>query len=62
MFRRSAINLCEFLGGPLVAEDEFGNAFLAGIVSWGMGCARPYYYGVYTETSGFSDWILNNIE
>jgi len=49
-------------GGPLVAEYENGNPYLAGVVSWGIGCARPYYYGVYTETAKFSNWILSNID
>jgi len=49
-------------GGPLVCEDANGEAYLCGIVSWGLGCARPYYYGVYTETAAFTNWIENNID
>lgn len=48
-------------GGPLVCEDANGQ-YLCGIVSWGYGCARPYYYGVYTEVSAFTNWIENNID
>jgi len=49
-------------GGPLVCDDDNGNAYLCGIVSWGFGCARPYYYGVYTEVAAFANWIENNID
>jgi secreted trypsin-like serine protease len=40
-------------GGPLVrqaAEDEWVQV---GIVSWGLGCARKNYPGVYTQVSTF---------
>ncbi|XP_044262514.1 trypsin-1-like [Tribolium madens] len=39
-------------GGPLVV----GNV-LAGIVSWGVGCARPGFPGVYTNVSAVRDFI-----
>jgi len=42
-------------GGPLVV----GNV-LAGIVSWGFGCAVAGYPGVYTEVGHFSNWIAQN--
>jgi len=43
-------------GGPMVAND-IGMNYLAGLVSWGYGCARPGFPGVYTEVSAFRDWI-----
>ncbi|KAK5646193.1 hypothetical protein RI129_004657 [Pyrocoelia pectoralis] len=46
-------------GGPLVCAKQSGQYFLCGIVSWGIGCARPQYPGVYTEVSCFVDWIKN---
>ena len=42
-------------GGPMVCGP-----YLCGIVSWGHGCARPNYPGVYTQVSYFVDWIKNN--
>ncbi len=43
-------------GGPLVVQDGSGWR-LAGIVSFGHGCARPHFYGVYTRVARYIDWI-----
>jgi len=48
-------------GGPMTASDT-GSRYLAGIVSWGYGCARPGYPGVYTEVSHFIEWINTNAQ
>jgi len=45
-------------GGPLV---EISSGYVAGIVSWGRGCALPGYPGVNTEVSYFADWITDTI-
>lgn len=41
-------------GGPMTIQGR-----LAGLVSWGYGCARPGYPGVHTEIAAFSDWIAS---
>jgi secreted trypsin-like serine protease len=44
-------------GGPLVVSVG-GVPTLAGITSFGIGCAEAPYPGVYTEVSAFRTWIL----
>lgn len=39
-------------GGPLITNNK-----QYGIVSFGVGCARPAYPGVYTRVSAFRNWI-----
>jgi uncharacterized repeat protein (TIGR01451 family) len=43
-------------GGPLVVPEGSGWR-LAGIVSWGIGCALPRFPGVYTRVSEMTDFI-----
>ncbi|NXX79416.1 OVCH2 protein, partial [Urocolius indicus] len=50
-------------GGPLVcpSEDNSGFYTLHGITSWGLGCGRKNYPGVYTNVGVFVDWIKQSV-
>ncbi|XP_041989111.1 transmembrane protease serine 9-like, partial [Aricia agestis] len=47
-------------GGPLTAEREDKRYELLGVVSWGIGCGRLGYPGVYTRVTKFLYWIRHN--
>ncbi|HBB66375.1 MAG TPA: trypsin, partial [Elusimicrobia bacterium] len=48
-------------GGPLLLGSG-ANTTLAGVVSWGEGCARPKKYGVYSKVSSVLAWIEKTIK
>jgi secreted trypsin-like serine protease len=53
-----AVDTCQGdSGGPMIGRDATGAWVQVGIVSWGLGCARDGYPGVYLQISTFRDDI-----
>jgi hypothetical protein len=48
-------------GGPLTTLRSDGTRVLAGVVSWGYGCADSRYPGMYARVSSFESWINSTI-
>ncbi len=48
-------------GGPLVTNID-GRVTQVGIVSFGNGCAEPFFYGVYTNVGAYVDWIDDYVQ
>ncbi|VEN45021.1 unnamed protein product [Callosobruchus maculatus] len=52
-YAMGGIDACEGdSGGPIVIGGK-----LAGVTSWGIGCAEPKFPGVYTKVTAYLDWI-----
>ncbi|XP_047343313.1 chymotrypsin-like elastase family member 2A isoform X5 [Vespa velutina] len=49
-------------GGPLQCRRSDGVWQLAGVTSFGSGCARPGYPDVYTRIQHYLNWIRNIID
>ncbi|XP_057374914.1 trypsin-7-like [Daphnia carinata] len=47
-------------GGPLHLEGKDRKIDLIGVVSWGQGCGREGYPGVYTRMGRYLKWIAEN--
>merc|ERR1712061_130635 len=49
-------------GGPMIWRNDDNHPFTQiGIVSWGQGCARKGYPGVYTRLGRYIDWIIETV-
>lgn len=46
-------------GGPLMTRIN-KRVYHVGVVSYGFGCGRPDFYGVYTRTTKYLNWIEQN--
>ena len=49
-------------GGPLAVLGQDGSYSQIGVVSWGKGCARQGYPGVYTRLTALLPWLTKKMK
>jgi len=59
-YMKGGIDTCQGdSGGPLICEGIDGRQHLVGATSFGYGCARRGFPGVYTRVSSMTGWMRN---
>ncbi|KAL2751135.1 transmembrane protease serine 9-like [Vespula maculifrons] len=48
-------------GGPLHVKGSYGHLEIIGIISWGRGCARPNFPGIYTKLNNYMGWLKDHL-
>lgn len=49
-------------GGPFTIMGPDGSPILAGVISWGQGCAKANSYGIYSNVALGAEWIYKMIK
>ena len=60
-YAAGGVDACQYDSGGALACEHEGRFYVHGLVSWGVGCARPLKYGVYTNMELLRSWVVQTI-
>ncbi|XP_065683761.1 plasma kallikrein isoform X1 [Hydra vulgaris] len=60
-YKNGKSDSCNYDSGGSLACLKDGLWHASGIVSSGFECARPHFYGLYTNVVNYQEWLLNSI-
>ena len=60
-YAEGGVDACQYDSGGALACENDGRFYVHGLVSWGIGCARPLKYGVYSNVAMLRSWIVQTI-
>lgn len=60
-YAAGGVDACQYDSGGALACEHEGRFYAHGLVSWGIECARPLKYGVYTNMELLKSWVVKKI-
>lgn len=60
-YAEGGVDACQYDSGGALACEHHGRFYVHGLVSWGIGCARPLKYGVYTNMGLLKTWAIKTV-
>lgn len=60
-YAAGGVDACQYDSGGALACEYKGRFYVHGLVSWGIGCAQPLKYGVYTNMELLRSWVVQTI-
>eukprot|EP00794_Sanderia_malayensis_P004570 gene4570-5167_t len=60
-YAQGGVDACQYDSGGGLNCEKNGRFYVKGLVSWGVGCAQPHKYGVYTNVELLTNWVVETV-